>query len=243
MEERLYRTFYDIEKSHWWFVARQRILKDIIERRAKLAPGSRVLDIGCGTGAFLEMLSRDYQAYGTDSSSFAVELCRKRGLQHAYQCTLETFPHQALRFDLITLLDVIEHIEHDAALLRQASAFLKPGGCAIITVPAYQFLWSRHDEVNQHKRRYVKSTLRRVLEGSGFHIEMISYFNTILFPAALASRLAERIFRPAKDTTLDIPRPAVNKILTSIFAGERLLLRALPLPYGLSLLAFCRRPV
>jgi len=241
VEEQLYWKFYEIEKSHWWFVARQRILLDIIQKRIRLPGGSRVLDVGCGTGAVLEELSQHYDTYGTDSSQLAIDLCRERGLQNAYHCTLESFPHRELRFDLVTLLDVIEHIDDDVAILRQAHTFLKPKGCVLVTVPAYQFLWSRHDVVNRHKRRYLRSQVRRVLEESGFRVEMISYFNTFLFPAALVARLAERLFHPEKDTTLDVPAGFLNSLLASLFASERHVLRRTTLPYGLSVVGLARK--
>lgn len=240
MEEQLYKTFYEIEEKHWWFVARQQIVEEIIHRRLKLPAGSKVLDVGCGTGAILQMISKKFAAYGTDTSPLAVELCGKRGLKNVYQCTLESFPLPDLRFDLITLLDVVEHIDDDLSVLKQVHHYLKPGGAALVTVPAYQWLWSKHDEVNHHKRRYAKSQLRNVLVSAGFEVEMISYFNTIMFPAALVGRLAERLVHSEKDTTLDVPPPFINSLLTSIFSSEKYLLRGASMPFGLSMLAIGR---
>jgi SAM-dependent methyltransferase len=237
MEEQLYRKFYEIEQKHWWFVARQRIVEHIIQRRLGLPDGATVLDVGCGTGAILEVLSRRFEAYGTDTSALAVELCGKRGLKNVYQCTLDTFPHPDMRFDLITLLDVIEHIEDDAAVLRQVRGYLRPGGSFIITVPAYQWLWTSHDEVNHHKRRYVRSHLKGVLERAGLKVSMISYFNTLLFPAALVERLVKRALRSGDDSALKVPQRPVNSLLSSLFASERHLLGRIPLPFGLSIVA------
>ncbi|TAK37407.1 MAG: class I SAM-dependent methyltransferase [Lysobacteraceae bacterium] len=240
MEEQLYRTFYEIEQKHWWFVARQRIVEDLIRRRIGLAPGSQVLDVGCGTGAILSMLSKQFEAYGTDTSPLAIELCGKRGLKNAFQCTLESFPRPDLRFNLITLLDVIEHIDDDLAVLQQARGYLKDGGSVLITVPAYQWLWSRHDDLNHHKRRYTKAGLAGVLDRAGLQPAFLSYYNTLLFPAALAGRMIQKAGGSTSDTTLTIPPSPLNALLTSVFSSERHLLGMSPLPFGLSLVAIAK---
>ena len=237
MEEQLYRTFYEVEQKHWWFVARQRIVEDLIRRRIGLAPGSSVLDVGCGTGAILAMLSKQFEAYGTDTSPLAIELCGKRGLKNAFQCTLESFPRPDLRFNLITLLDVIEHIDDDLAVLQQAHGYLKSGGSVLVTVPAYQWLWSRHDDLNHHKRRYTKAGLAEVLDRAGLKPILLSYYNTLLFPAALVGRIVQKASGSANDTTLAIPPTLLNTLLTSVFSFERHLLDRTPLPFGLSIVA------
>ena len=240
MEGELYARFYEIEDRHWWFVARQRIVEEVIERRLHLPSGANVLDVGCGTGAILKMLSQRYNAFGTDTSGLAIEFCRKRGLSNAFRCTLETFPHSELRFDLVTALDVIEHIDDDRGVVRSAAKYLKPGGALLVTVPAYKFLWSAHDELNHHKRRYVKSSLRRVLEEGGLTVEMISYFNSILFPIALVKRMTENLLKMQSDE-LALPSPILNNLLQNTFAFERILLRSLSFPFGLSLIAVGRK--
>jgi SAM-dependent methyltransferase len=242
VEEQLYKKFYEVETSHWWFVARQRIVHHIIDINLHLAKGSKVLDIGCGTGAILASLSQQYDAYGTDTSLLAIEYCKQRGLRNAFQCTLEAFPRPDLKFDLILLLDVIEHVEDDSGLVKLASRFLNPGGSILFTVPAYQFLWSRHDDINFHKRRYVKSGLRHVLEGAGLKIQLLSYFNTILFPPALLGRLAEKVISSESDGALEIPFPVLNSLLTKTFAFEKNLIGRIPLPFGLSIICLAQQP-
>ncbi len=242
MEEAFYRMVYEIEKTHWWCVARQRIAEDVIDRRIKLPAGARVLDVGCGTGAVLEALSARFEAYGTDTSQLAIDLCRQRGLANAFCCTLETFPYPELRFDLVTLLDVIEHVDDDLGVLREAHRYLKPGGWALVTVPAYQFLWGPHDVVNHHKRRYTRPRLRRVLDAASFEVRMLSYFNTILFPAALVAWAAERLLGVGADPRPSVPPAPLNALLTAVFSAEKYLLRGLVPPYGLSLIALARTP-
>jgi 2-polyprenyl-3-methyl-5-hydroxy-6-metoxy-1,4-benzoquinol methylase len=241
MEDQLYKKFFEVETTHWWFTARQSVVSDVVRRNVPLSPESRVLDVGCGTGAILAMFQKQCEAYGTDMSPLAIDFCHKRGLANAFCCTLESFPRRDLRFDLITLLDVIEHIDDDKGVLKQAYELIKPEGTILVTVPAYQFLWSSHDDLNHHKRRYVKPQLRRILEEAGFTIRKISYYNTLLFPTALVSRGAERFFKPKTDTTLDIPPGPVNTILREIFGIERFLLRATALPFGLSILALATK--
>jgi SAM-dependent methyltransferase len=243
MDEAFYRTVYEIEKTHWWCVARQRIVEDVIDRWIGLRPGARVLDIGCGTGAVLEALSARFEAYGTDTSQLAIDLCRQRGLTNVFCCTLETFPRADLTFDLAVLLDVVEHIDDDLAILHQAQRRVKPGGWTLVTVPAYQFLWGPHDVVNHHRRRYTSAGLRRVLRAAGFELRLLSYFNTILFPAALVVWAGEKLVGVQADPRPRVPPAPVNALLTTVFSMEKYLLRGVRLPYGLSLIALARRPL
>ena len=244
MEDQLYKKFFEVETTHWWFTARQSIVSDIVRCNVPLSSHSRVLDVGCGTGAILAMFQAQCDAYGTDMSPLAIDFCHKRGLANAFCCTLDTFPRRDLRFDLVTLLDVIEHIDDDKGVLKQAHELIKPEGNILVTVPAYQFLWSSHDDLNHHKRRYVKSQLRNVLEGSGFTIKRISYYNTLLFPTALVGRGAERFFKAKNDVTLDIPPGPINFLLKEIFGFERFLLRTATLPFGLSIIALAtKKPI
>ena len=236
MDDSLYRTFFDVEERHWWFVGRQRIVRRILEDTG-LRAGGTVLDVGCGTGAFLKSLEADFDVYGTDTSELAIAYCRKRGLRNVFQCTLDEFPREDMRFNLITLLDVIEHVDEDVALLKKAGSMLKSGGSIVITVPAYQFLWSRHDEVNRHKRRYSRKLLSESVVRAGLTLRKISYFNTILFPAALIQRIASKFSDSESDSTLSVPARPVNTLLREVFAAERIVLSSLPLPFGLSILA------
>jgi len=242
MEEELYRKFYEVETMHWWFSARQKIVMDIIKQRIHPVRGANVLDFGCGTGAVLTELAKDYHAYGTDTSSLAIEFCHQRGLANSYCCTLETFPHPEMKFELVTMLDVIEHIDDDSGTLRQALQFIRPGGHLLVTVPAYQFLWSNHDDLNHHKRRYTRPRLKRVIEQSGFTVEMISYYNTFLFPTALLERVVEKMVKVGSDTTLKVPPRPLNQLLKAIFGWERFFLRKTTFPFGLSVIALARRP-
>lgn len=241
MDEQLYHRFFEIEKRHWWFVARQAIVEYLVAHRCHLFPGAKVLDVGCGTGSVLAGLSKQFEAYGTDTSPSAIEYCRKRGLKNAYVCTLQDFPHTELRLDLITMLDVIEHIDDDVQILHQAWNRLAPNGRILLTVPAYQFLWGPHDVANHHKRRYTRSLLKKVMDQSGFIVETVSYFNSILFPLALIRRGIGLLIAERQDEFMAIPPRPVNALLKSVFMMEKYVVRRASFPFGLSVLGIGRK--
>lgn len=243
MDETLYRKFYEVEKRHWWFVARSRIVLYLIHHRLRIQEGAAILDIGCGTGAILQAMSQRYNAIGLDQSSLAIELCHRQGIKNALLGGFEALPDRNQRFDLITLLDVIEHLDDDLGLLQASRDRLKPGGSVFITVPAWPSLWSKHDDLNHHRRRYRRGPLRELLQRAGFDVPWISYYNTFLFPLALGHRLLERLRPNRPDRALEIPSSGLNRVLTSLFAAERRWLRVGHFTAGLSLIAVGRKPV
>jgi 2-polyprenyl-3-methyl-5-hydroxy-6-metoxy-1,4-benzoquinol methylase len=241
MEEFLYEHFYKIENEHWWFAARQNILREFMEKKLRLAPGIKLLDVGCGTGAILDMFSKRYEAYGQDVSAQAVEFCRKRGLTRVVQGTLDRLPPDYKDFDFATLLDVLEHIDNDRGALREVRSLLKPGGRVLITVPAFPALWGAHDVVTHHKRRYVSATVTEVVTGAGFTVEHISYFNFFLFPVAWVRRKIAKLTRTSDANDMDVPAKPVNGVLRSVFEFEKHLLPNMKFPFGLSLICVARR--
>ena len=240
MEEELYQQFYEIENTHWWFAARRRILVRYLLHHATTSRRLKLLDVGCGTGAILAEVSRYFDAYGMDASPLAIEFCRKRGLSKLFVGNLDAFPGTE-RFDIITLLDVIEHIDDDGDALRQAYGRLNEEGAILVTVPAYQWLWSSHDVVNHHKRRYTRTTLARVVSGAGFRIHHLTYFNTLLFPVALLRRVFARASDKQQADDFRVPARPVNTALSGIFGVEQYALLHTTLPFGLSLLCWATR--
>ncbi|MBI4635706.1 MAG: class I SAM-dependent methyltransferase [Candidatus Rokubacteria bacterium] len=245
METILYDQFYRIEEEHWWFVARREIILDQLRRYAPFPTANDILDVGCGTGIMLQCLQGFGRVQGFDFSPEALAYCRRR-VGGSVPLTLGTLgekpPFPPRTFDVITLLDVIEHIEDDQAAVRGARDLLRPGGVVICTVPAHPFLWSGHDVLNQHKRRYTARELRRTIAGAGLRIEKFSYFNTLLAPAVFAARLAtprRRRLEPRSDFKV-YPR-WLNILLTRIFLLEKPLLRLANAPFGVSLLCVARR--
>jgi SAM-dependent methyltransferase len=240
----LFTTFATIERSHWWFTARREIVLSVADRF--VPSGAPILDVGCGTGFFLEGARPRYDAWGVDPSPVAVELCRARGLERVVQASAYDLSALAGRsFEAVFFLDVIEHLDDDARALREALRVLTPGGLAIVTVPAFMFLWSEHDVVNEHRRRYRRPQLAALLRAVGFAVERLTYFNFFLFPLATADRLASRLARRRVAAELTVPRPWVNRLMGDAFRSERHRVADPgrgPFPFGLSLLAVGRKP-
>lgn len=236
------------EATHWWFVARRRIvttfLDDVVrELDPEQRSGLRLLDVGCGAGGFLETLRRFGNAFGVDPSPAAIEFARSKSAADVRRGSLpDDLPFAGAEFDVITLLDVLEHVDEDERALRTLAGLLRPGGYLIITVPAFRFLWSAHDEVNEHRRRYTRDELEERLHAAGFQVRKISYFNTFLFPPIAAMRFLARVLGRNGGANQGIVPGPVNALLTFIFSSERHVLRRGSLPFGVSLFALARRP-
>lgn len=242
MDSKIYDTYFKLEDSHWWFLGRKKILADII---AHIVPRrvESACDIGCGKGENLVLLSRVADSLsGIEMSPEAVALARTR-FPHA---AIETgsfpgisVPHNT---DLVTMFDVLEHIEDDAGALNTIRGSLAPGGLLVCTVPAFPFLWSAHDDIVHHKRRYTKRTLRRALEKAGFVVERTTYFNAFFFVPTCVFRMVKRLVSHTPSSDL-FPFPLlINSVFTLLFGAERFLLRILDLPFGVSVLAIARKP-
>lgn len=244
MDESLYWKFLEVERAHWWFVARRQILLALF--RHYLPQGGSILDVGCATGYFIEGAQGGFDAWGIDPSPIAVKICRDRGLKQVVQGSTDDFSAVAdKRFDAVGFFDVIEHVDDDLSALKNAREVLTEQGLVLITVPAHMWLWSEHDVINEHKRRYVKHQLRELLHQTDFHIEQLTYFNSYLFPSAVLARLARRLIRSVGKADLSMPPPWANRLMTRVFASERrhLVPNGLPrgFPTGLSLLAVARK--
>ena len=237
MERAAYREMADLDQRHWWYQARRRILEDLIRRTIRPPKDAQILEIGCGTGHNLDMLGTfgHVDAIELDDESRAIAEKRLgRGIVSARLPELEGIADG--KYDLIAALDVIEHIDEDAAAVAAIAGKLKPGGKFIMTVPAHPWMWSAHDVVNHHKRRYSKAALKRLIEESPLKIDKLGYFNSLLFPAAVAERIASKL-RGKDDADVKLPSTPLNSALRTVFAAERHLVGRLPLPPGLSLFA------
>ncbi len=244
MEEIVYQSNFELESSYWWFTARAAIIGTMIETYCTdLNPGDTVVDVGCGTGGFLSTLADKYTAVGLDISETAISFCRKRGLNQLYLTTLEDFAPANMTVKAVAMLDVIEHIDDDSSVVQQAYRLLAPGGYMIASVPAYNWLWSNHDEIHMHKRRYTRSQFGKLLGNAGFSIVKSTYFNTLLFPAAVLKRVTEKNkqYTSSADVVDRVP-PEMNKLLHRIFSMEASLLPHMSLPFGLSILVIAQKP-
>lgn len=240
MEEHLYPHFYKVEKQHWWFAARQDILEQYIATRVPTSPATRVLDVGCGTGSILEMFSKNFEAHGLDFSESAVAFCRERGLRNLHCGTLASF-HADRPFDLITMLDMVEHVDDDHGLLSDTKRLLADNGHLLVTVPAFPSLWGPHDVLVHHKRRYTRTQFAALMSSTGYDILHLSFFNTFLFPVAVAQRWAARLMGGKGGEDLEIPAAPVNALFRRVFALESPLLSRGSLPFGLSLICLARK--
>ena len=245
MEPDFYPAYFRLEERHWWFVGRRAILVRVLERHV----GQRtrpldVLDFGCGTGAFLTVLGRFGPVSAVDGDEAAVSFCRRRGhgeVRHVPAGTPLPFADGSV--DLVTSLDVVEHIEDDVGALRELHRVLRPGGLLLVAVPAFMFLWGDQDEISHHVRRYTDASLRRSLHDAGFVVERSSYFNTWLFAPIAALRLARRLIRSpsAQRTDFDVGPAWLNGALAWLLASEAGVVSRTRLPFGVSLLAIARR--
>ena len=237
MERVVYQQMAELDDRHWWYRARRQIIADLIRRNARPPADAQILEIGCGTGHNLSMLGGFGHVDGLELDDEARAVSEKRLGRKVMSSPLPELAEVLDRhYDLIGAFDVIEHIEDDAAALGSIAAKLKPGGKFVIAVPAHQWMWSAHDVVNHHKRRYSRRALKALIEGSPLRLEKIGYFNSLLFPLAVAERAASKM-RGKEGADVSLPPAPLNAALEKIFGVERHLVGRLPLPIGLSLFA------
>lgn len=240
MKTELYNQIQEIEQTHWWYVARRKIIFDWVFRTLADYPSPRILDIGCGTGFNLEHLhAHGYdRVVGLDSSTEALSFCRSRNLVNVACGDGTRPPLKPESLDMIMALDLIEHLDDDEQALREFARLLKSNGSLIVFVPAFNFLWGLQDEVSHHRRRYTASELRQKLEKIGLRINKLTYVNTFLFPLVWAGRVALRLsgYKAQVVSENDLHPNWSNGLLQTIFAAERPLLRHMSFPFGVSLL-------
>jgi len=243
MQEHTYPIMYEVEDAHWWYAGRRRIIASFIKQICGelQTPHPRILDVGCGTGANLELLERFGDVEGVDISDDALAFCRERGFQNVRQGAAEQLPYEDDTFNIVTALDVIEHLDDDLMSLKEMHRVLRPDGRVLLFVPAFMFLWGVQDDVSNHRRRYTLKELKRVVERAGFEVERATYANLTFFAPILFVRTFMRVARLRPPSEFKINVPAFNGLLGHIFGAERFWLRHLKLPFGVSALCVARK--
>jgi SAM-dependent methyltransferase len=233
---------HQAEDRHWWYRGRRKVLERVIDD-LRLPARARILDAGCGSGRNMVELARHGTVTGIELSETSVALARERGMGEVVAGSVLQMPFDADSFDLATSLDVIEHLEDDLSALRELRRVVTPGGSLLVTVPAYQWLWSGHDEINHHFRRYTRRSLQRAGEEAGWQQVRTTYFNSLLLPAAIMLRVLDRFSRKTTESSLDlwVPPQPLNWLLERPLQLETALIgRGGRIPAGLSLLAVFR---
>ena len=252
MQQHTYAILRRVEESHWWFVGRRRIIRSFLERVCRDLKATRteyglqssaleILDVGCGTGANLEMLAEFGNAEGVDVSAEALSFCQARGLTNVKQGQAEALPYDANSFDLVTGLDVVEHLDDDLAGLQEMRRVLRREGRAFLFVPAFMFLWGVQDDISNHRRRYTLKELKRVVREAGFEVERATYVNLSFFAPILLGRLFMRVTRLRPESENNIAIGLLNGLLGKLLGAESVPLRYLNFPFGVSIICVARR--
>jgi SAM-dependent methyltransferase len=228
---RSYRVLYE---RHWWWRAREALLLAEISRLDRRHPIRSILDVGCGDGLFFDALSTFGTVEGVEPLGHLIPAdAPYRDRIHVGPFDETFVPNK--HFDLVLMLDVLEHLDDPAAALRHGLRLLEPGGVLLVTVPAFNLLWTAHDDLNEHVTRYTKRSFARLARESSYAIADARYFFHWLFPVKLLVRILERVWpRSPRSTTL--PWSPLNRAIVSVCGLERALLGSVPMPFGSSLL-------
>ena len=239
MDPRYEQNTIALEESHWWYRGRRRIVREAVSALDLPRPAD-ILDAGCGSGRNLAELSPFGRLTGLEPSHASAEVARSRGLGTIVESGVERMPFETESFDLVVSLDVIEHVAYHEAALRELRRITRPGGRLLVTVPAYQALWSSHDVRNHHQRRYNRRTLVEPAAAAGWRVVRTTHFNSFVLPAAAAARVIDRVARRDGNgrSELDRTPTRLNRLLEQPLRLEAAILRSgRRLPAGLSLMA------
>jgi len=245
MDAKLYDELWNVEQTHWWFQARRQIVWSLVRRHVHGGTRRRlrICELGCGTGGNLAAAADRHDVVGVECSPHALEYARRRLGDRVHRGSLPDNIHlPPASFDVVLLTDVLEHIENDACSAQTALRLLRPGGIVVATVPAYQWLYSPRDAYHHHFRRYSRRRFRELWPTRDSEVLLLSHYNTLLFPPAVAVRLASKVLPHHRDDgDLTIPPAPLNRLLRLVMRSEANLLGRLPLPFGLSLVAVLRK--
>lgn len=235
------RQTFEVEDAHWWYRGRRRVLGRVLGQ-LDLPANARILDAGCGSGRNMIELARLGTVTGVELSPTSVAVARERDVGEVLEGSVQALPFPDDHFDLAVCLDVIEHLDEDRSTLSELRRVVRPGGELLITVPAYPWLWSSHDDINHHRRRYTRATLLAAARAGGWEATRTTHFNALLLPVAVAYRWFERLARRGRPhSDLDHSPGWLNRILLAPLSLEaRLIGDGVRIPVGLSLLGLFR---
>ncbi len=242
MDKQFELQTHEVENDHWWYRGRRRVLDRVIAG-LDLPPNARILDAGCGSGRNMMLLARYGEVVGVELAESSVAAARRRGVGEVIGGSILDMPFPDDHFDFAVSLDVLEHLDDDRACLLELRRVVRPGGQLLITVPAYPRLWSSHDEVNHHRRRYTRDSLLQVASEAGWEATRTTHFNALLLPVAAGLRTAQRALGTNHDPRSDLREAPLwfNRMMQAPLNGEaRLIARGTRIPAGLSLLAVFR---
>jgi len=240
MDKNVYEEFFLKEETFWWFKGTRKIIFSLLDNYLNNSRPT-ILDIGCGTGIVAKELEKYGTVYGVDKSRIAVDYCRKRGLDNIIESNAVSLPFEDAAFDLILCLDVLEHISNEEDAVSEILRVLKKDGLVIVNVPAFNLLWSEHDEAVNHCRRYGMSSIKKLFKKFDFSVLRSSYYNTILFPLIALIRIGKRTIKKfinknnTQKTDISNLPGFINNILLAIMNIEKIILKRFTLPFGLSI--------
>jgi SAM-dependent methyltransferase len=237
---------FDVEDRHWWYVGNHENFIKILQKYQIIKNGINVLDAGCGTGGWLQVLKNncDVNETGLDNRKIAIELAATRSIKNLVLGDINSYSFPTSTFDLITSFDVIYHRDVNESLaISNFYKSLKDNGFLLLTVPAFSFLHSKHDEVVHGKKRYTKKQIKILLENNGFEIVKLSYCVSLLFPVALIKRFADKLFSSKnKDhNEVEMPSSFINRLFLSVMRLENFLLKYISFPIGLSVVVMAKK--
>ncbi len=233
----------EVEESHWWFVGRRKLFGRLIHGMS-LSPRAEIVDVGTSTGTNLRML-RDHgftNVEGVDLSPEALRYCESKGLGQVRLGSILDLPYQDESFELALATDIIEHVDRDDLALAEIYRVLRPGGRAIITVPAFMSLWGPQDVVAEHRRRYRRRQLIERIEQAGLHVVDSYYFNYLLFVPIFVARKLLRLFKIPIRSENDVNFGLMNAVLRGVFGFDTWSARVVRPPFGVSIMAVCQKP-
>jgi SAM-dependent methyltransferase len=240
---------YDVlnQDGWWWEVGRRALARRLLEHYGPASANGhrpRILEIGCGSGALLQDLQEKNTVYGMDLADAALKICRERGLDCVSMADVTALPYGDEAFDTVIAIDVLEHIDDDGAALREIHRVAKPGGTLIVTVPAFQMLWSRRDVDHHHKRRYRVSGIRKRLRDGGFEVLKATYVNLpVFFPLYLMIKAGQLSADDTTSVSKDfgiVPKP-INAVLARMMEAEARITPHVNLPFGSSIACVGRK--